>query len=143
MVGRFVVTCSQSSRLALAEDTETPALPGIIGTSLAMRRVIREIVRLADLRGPVLFRGETGSGKDVLARAMHALGSRRSRPFVPLNVGTLPRELADAELFGHERGAYTGAHASREGAFVEAHRGTLFLDEIAELPPDLQVKLLR
>jgi len=143
VVGRFVVACSQSPRLPLAEDTETPSLPGIIGTSLAMRRVIREIVRLADLRGPVLFRGETGSGKDVLARAMHALGSRRSRPFVPLNVGTLPRELADAELFGHERGAYTGAHASREGAFVEAHRGTLFLDEIAELPPDLQVKLLR
>src|SRR5205823_5078262 len=91
----------------------------------------------------VLLRGETGSGKDVLARAIHGLGVRRARPFVPLNMGTLPRELADAELFGHERGAYTGAHGAREGAFAQAHGGSLFLDEIAEPALDLQVKLLR
>jgi DNA-binding NtrC family response regulator len=135
------VSCAPGVRPAA--DVDVAPLPGIVGTSLAMRRVAREVRRVADLKGPVLLRGETGSGKDVLARAIHGLGIRRARPFVPLNVGTLPRELADAELFGHERGAYTGAHGSREGAFVQAHGGTLFLDEIAELSLDLQVKLLR
>jgi DNA-binding NtrC family response regulator len=115
----------------------------VIGDSLAMRRVVREAVRFASVKGPVLLRGETGTGKDILARAIHAVGQRQKKPFVPLNVGTLPRELADSELFGHERGAYTGAHTAREGAFVEANGGSLFLDEIAELTPDLQVKLLR
>jgi DNA-binding NtrC family response regulator len=143
VLGRVVMSCAESARRIPTADTGGPPLPGIIGASLAMRRVVREVHRLANLKGPVLLRGETGSGKDVLARAMHSLGARRARPFVPLNVGTLPRELADAELFGHERGAYTGAHASREGAFVQANGGTLFLDEIAELSLDLQVKLLR
>ena len=142
VLGRVVMSCTESARRIPTEEAGPP-LPGIVGSSLAMRRVAREVHRLASLKGPVLLRGETGSGKDVLARAMHALGTRRSRPFIPLNVGTLPRELADAELFGHERGAYTGAHGSREGAFVQANGGTLFLDEIAELPLDLQVKLLR
>ena len=108
-----------------------------------MRRVMREAMRFASVKGPVLLRGETGTGKDILARAIHAVGQRQKKPFVPLNVGTLPRELADSELFGHERGAYTGAHTAREGAFVEANGGSLFLDEIAELTLDLQVKLLR
>jgi DNA-binding NtrC family response regulator len=143
VLGRVVMSCTQSGRQVPSEDGMGPPLPGVIGSSVAMRRVVREVHRLANLKGPVLLRGETGSGKDVIARAMHSLGARRSRPFVPLNVGTLPRELADAELFGHERGAYTGAHGSREGAFVQAHGGTLFLDEVAELPLDLQVKLLR
>jgi transcriptional regulator with AAA-type ATPase domain len=143
VLGRVVMTCAPGARTPFAADAGVPPLPGVVGTSLAMRRVAREVRRLVDLKGPVLLRGETGSGKDVLARAMHGLGIRRARPFVPLNVGTLPRELADAELFGHERGAYTGAHGSREGAFVQAHGGTLFLDEIAELSLDLQVKLLR
>src|SRR5258707_1349308 len=142
VLGRVVMGCTESAR-EIPTEGGGPPLPGIVGSSLAMRRVAREVHRLASLKGPVLLRGETGSGKDVLARAMHALGTRRSRPFIPLNVGTLPRELADAELFGHERGAYTGAHGSREGAFVRANGGTLFLDEIAELPLDLQVKLLR
>jgi DNA-binding NtrC family response regulator len=141
VLGRVVVSCAPGVRAAA--DVDVAPLPGIVGTSIAMRRVAREVRRVADLKGPVLLRGETGSGKDVLARAIHGLGIRRARPFVPLNVGTLPRELADAELFGHERGAYTGAHGSRDGAFVQAHGGTLFLDEIAELSLDLQVKLLR
>jgi len=143
VLGRVVMSCTQSVRQLHALHADGPSLPGVVGSSLAMRRVVGEVRRVADLKGPVLLRGETGSGKDVLARAMHALGSRRTRPFVPLNVGTLPRELADSELFGHERGAYTGAHGSRDGAFAQAHGGTLFLDEIAELSTDLQVKLLR
>jgi DNA-binding NtrC family response regulator len=143
VLGRVVMSCAEASRAIAAAEGDVQPLPGVVGGSLAMRRVAREIRRLVDLKGPVLLRGETGSGKDVIARVLHGLGNRRGRPFVPLNVGTLPRELADAELFGHERGAYTGAHGSREGAFVQAHGGTLFLDEIAELSLDLQVKLLR
>jgi DNA-binding NtrC family response regulator len=142
VVGRSVLVCAHSSRIPVAEPDVAP-LPGVVGASFAMRRLVREVRRLVDLKGPVLLRGETGVGKDVIARAMHTLGNRRARPFVALNVSTLPRDLADAELFGHERGAYTGAHGSREGAFAQAHGGTLFLDEIAELPFEQQVKLLR
>jgi transcriptional regulator of acetoin/glycerol metabolism len=143
-IGNAMLTCAVSSEsLAGSNEPEGPPLPGIVGASGPMRRVMREVRRLADIRGAVHLRGETGTGKDVLARAIHLVGPRRNRPFLPLNVGTLPRELADAELFGFERGAFTGAHAARDGAFVEAHAGTLFLDEIAELPLELQVKLLR
>jgi transcriptional regulator with AAA-type ATPase domain len=143
-IGKATLTCSASrGPFGGADEPTGSPLPGIVGTSRAMRRVAQEVRRLTDVRGAVLLRGETGTGKDVLARALHCMGPRRSRPFLPLNVGTLPRELADAELFGYERGAFTGAHVAREGAFVEAHGGTLFLDEIAELPLDLQVKLLR
>jgi transcriptional regulator with AAA-type ATPase domain len=143
VVGRVVLTCRPGSLRAASEDLVAAPLPGFAGSSLAVRRVTQEVRRVANVKGPVLLRGETGTGKDVLARAMHVVGPRRGGPFVPLNVATLPRELADAELFGHERGAYTGAHGAREGAFAQAHGGTLFLDEIAELTPDLQVKLLR
>jgi DNA-binding NtrC family response regulator len=143
VLGRVVLTCRPGGARAADEDLVVAPLPGFLGSSLAVRRVTQEVRRVANVKGPVLFRGETGTGKDVLARAMHAVGPRRGGPFVPLNVATLPRELADAELFGHERGAYTGAHGAREGAFAQAHGGTLFLDEIAELSPDLQVKLLR
>src|SRR5689334_18545242 len=143
VVGRVVLTCRPGTLPESDEELVVAPLPGFAGSSLAVRRVTREVRRVANVKGPVLLRGETGTGKDVLARAMHAVGPRRAGPFVPLNVATLPRELADAELFGHERGAYTGAHGAREGAFAQAHGGTLFLDEIAELAPDLQVKLLR
>jgi DNA-binding NtrC family response regulator len=144
VIGGVVLVCRPSTKQDLFDEDDRPcSLPGVVGDSLAMRRVVREVLRFASVKGPVLLRGETGTGKDILARAIHAAGPRQRRPFVPLNVGTLPRDLADSELFGHERGAYTGAHAARDGAFVEAHGGTLFLDEIAELTPDLQVKLLR
>jgi ActR/RegA family two-component response regulator len=143
VVGRVVLTCRPGSLRAGADELVVAPLPGFAGSSLAVRRVTHEVRRVANVKGAVLLRGETGTGKDVLARAMHAVGPRRGGPFVPLNVATLPRELADAELFGHERGAFTGAHGAREGAFAQAHGGTLFLDEIAELAPDLQVKLLR
>jgi transcriptional regulator with GAF, ATPase, and Fis domain len=139
-VGRSVVSVRSEKKLLAGP---APSLPGVVGTSMALAEVMREVRRIAQVKGAVLLRGETGTGKDVFARAMHAIGPRRARPFIPLNVGTLPRELADAELFGHERGAYTGAHGAREGAFVLANGGTLFLDEIGELSPELQVKLLR
>ena len=143
VVGRTVLSCSTFRAREHEDVGAINPLPGVVGSSFSMRKVIREVRRLAPLKAPVLLRGETGTGKDVLARALHAAGPRRGRPFVPLNVAALPRELAEAELFGHDRGAFTGAHAARPGAFVEAHGGTLFLDEIAELTPELQAKLLR
>lgn len=126
-------------------ETEGPfdePIPGIIGSSSGMRRLATEIRRHARTRAPVLLQGESGTGKDVVASALHRL-SGRSGSYVPLNVGALPEALADAELFGHRRGAFTGAVQNRTGAFEQAHGGTLFLDEIADLPSGIQVKLLR
>jgi DNA-binding NtrC family response regulator len=128
--------------LADDESPSGPGIPGLIGESPCMRRVAAEIRRHARLRAPILIRGESGTGKDVVARALHEQSGRRGE-YIPLNVGTIPEALADAELFGHRRGAFTGAVAARAGAFEQAHGGSLFLDEVAELPPSIQVKLLR
>ena len=126
------------------DEDEQPSdpLPGVIGSSAPMLRVARLVRRHAKSRVPILLQGESGTGKDMVARAVHELG-RRNGPYVPLNMAALPESLADAELFGHRRGAFTGAVSSRVGAFEQAHEGTLFLDEIAELPLSIQVKLLR
>jgi DNA-binding NtrC family response regulator len=121
---------------------QAPLLPGLVGTSPPMRRLAAEVQRVAALEAPVLLLGESGTGKDVVARAIHALSGRRGR-YVPLNAGALGESLADSELFGHCRGAFTGAVQARAGAFEQADRGTLFLDEIADLAPSIQVKLLR
>jgi DNA-binding NtrC family response regulator len=118
-------------------------LPGVAGGSIAMRRLADQVRRLASHSLPVLIAGESGTGKELIARALHAEGPRRPRPFVAMNVTALPRDLVESELFGHERGAFTGAHARRLGAFAEAHGGTLFLDEVGDLPLDAQPKLLR
>jgi DNA-binding NtrC family response regulator len=126
-----------------ASDPPGEPLPGVAGTSIAMRRLADQVRRLARHTLPVLIAGESGTGKELIARALHAEGPRRSRPFVPINVTALPRELVESELFGHERGAFTGAHARREGAFADAEGGTLFLDEIGDLPVEAQPKLLR
>ena len=139
VIGRTSVTVRRQSDAA---PSGAPHIPGLVGSSLPMRRVAEEIARHARSRQSVLLQGESGTGKDVVARALHVM-SGRSGEYVPLNVGAVPDSLADAELFGHRRGAYTGAVTSRAGAFESAHRGTLFLDEVAELSPSAQVKLLR
>ena len=122
-----------------------PSLPhwGLIGDSAAMVAVRRAISRVADLEVPVLVRGATGTGKELVARAIHAASPKRAAPFVAVNMAALPIELATAELFGAERGAYTGADRKRAGYFTEADGGTLFLDEIGETPEAVQPLLLR
>ena len=118
-------------------------LPGVAGASIAMRRLADQVRRLARHSLPVLISGESGTGKELVARAIHLEGPRKVKPFVAINVTALPRELVESELFGHERGAFTGAHARRMGAFAEAEGGTLFLDEVGDLPLEAQPKLLR
>lgn len=120
-----------------------PPLPGIVGTSRPMRELAFRIRRFAKVRLPVLIRGESGVGKDLVARALHTLGRPETAPFVAINAATISRELAESELFGFRRGAFTGAHKDRLGAFREANHGTLFIDEIASLGLDVQAKLLR
>lgn len=108
-----------------------------------MRAVLHKAARIAPTRAPVLVTGESGTGKELFARLIHELGPAAAGPFVAVNCGTLTRELADSELFGHERGAFTGASARRRGWFEEADGGTLVLDEVGELPLETQPKLLR
>ncbi len=124
-------------------DLEVDPLPGLAGGSLAMRRIAAQARTLAPLRSPVLVCGESGTGKELVAHALHELSARRTKPFVAINVTSIPRELVESEFFGHEKGSFTGAVARRRGAFEEAEGGTLFLDEIGDLPIDAQPKLLR
>jgi two-component system, NtrC family, nitrogen regulation response regulator GlnG len=116
---------------------------GMVGDSAGIRRVRAAIERIVDLPVPLLIRGETGTGKELVARAVHDRSPRRAAPFVSVNLGAMPRELAAAELFGSIKGAYTGATRDREGLFRAAHGGTLFLDEVGEASPEVQVMLLR
>ncbi len=116
---------------------------GMVGQSAGIARVRAHVARLADLQVPVLIRGETGTGKELVARALHETGPRRGGPFVSVNLGAVPRDLAAAELFGAQRGAFTGATHDREGFFAAARGGTLFLDEVGEASPEVQVLLLR
>ncbi|HYJ78777.1 MAG TPA: sigma-54 dependent transcriptional regulator [Longimicrobiaceae bacterium] len=119
------------------------AMGSIIGRSPPMRRLFELIERVAPTRASVLVTGETGTGKELVARAVHDLSDRARRPFVAVNCSALPETLLESELFGHVKGAFTGAVASRRGLFEEAAGGTLFLDEIATISPAIQVKLLR
>jgi formate hydrogenlyase transcriptional activator len=115
----------------------------IVGASPAIRRVLQQIERVAPTDSTVLILGETGTGKELIARAVHDLSTRRDRPLIKVNAGALPAGLVESELFGHEKGAFTGASERRVGRFALADKGTLFLDEIGEMPLDVQVKLLR
>ena len=125
------------AELARIRDTD------LVADSLAMRKVLDLATRVAPHGTTVLITGESGTGKEVLARAVHRMSPRRDRPFVAVNCGAIPENLLESELFGHARGAFTGAMADKPGMFEEAHGGTLLLDEVGELPPPLQVKLLR
>ena len=115
----------------------------IVGRSRAMQALYKEIGRVAAAPVPVLIRGATGAGKELVARALYQYSDRSGHPFIAINCAALPPTLIESELFGHERGAFTGAHARRIGRFEQAHRGTLFLDEIGDLPVETQAKLLR
>ena len=130
-------------RMAAGLPADAPEFDDIAHRSEVMRRTVLMARRVAPRSIPVLIEGESGTGKELLARAIHDASPRRGRPFLPLNCGAIPAELVEAELFGHEKGAFTGADAVRKGHFEAADGGTLFLDEIGELPKQMQVKLLR
>lgn len=115
----------------------------VVGSSQAMQQVLRTVSRVAPLRTTVLLTGESGTGKEVIARAIHYNSPRRDKPLVALNCAAIPENLLEAELFGHERGAFTDAHARKIGHFERAHQGTIFLDEIGDMPPATQATLLR
>ncbi len=119
------------------------AVPEILGQAPAMQEVFRAIGRLAQSQATVLINGESGTGKELVARALHRHSQRAGRPFIAINTASIPKELLESELFGHERGAFTGALSMRRGRFEQAEGGTLFLDEIGDMPPDLQTRLLR
>src|SRR5262249_15164707 len=115
----------------------------IVGTSLAWRRTMDVVMQASPSEATVLLLGESGTGKELMARAIHDNSPRAGRPLIPVNCAAIPEGILESELFGYEKGAFTGANARREGRFEAARGGTLFLDEIGEIPPHVQVKLLR
>ena len=132
----------ENRRLRRAVDRSS-AFGDLIGSSHAMHDIFALMRKVADNRSSVLITGESGTGKEVVARTLHFAGTRKEKPFVPINCTAIPEGLLESELFGHVRGAFTGAHATKRGLFEEAHGGTLFLDEIGDMGPGLQSKLLR
>ncbi|GAA0529936.1 Nif-specific regulatory protein [Rhizomicrobium palustre] len=139
---------SEQARLAKVQEEVKgghvpPGAKGIIGNSTALRGVMDKVKRVAKSNSTIMLRGETGTGKEMFANAIHALSQRKSGPFIKLNCAALPESVLESELFGHEKGAFTGALALRKGRFELAHGGTLFLDEIGEISGAFQAKLLR
>jgi len=122
---------------------EAEASPEILGQAPSMQEVFRAIGRLSQSQATVLITGESGSGKELVARALHRHSPRAAKPFIAINTAAIPKDLLESELFGHERGAFTGAQTQRRGRFEQADGGTLFLDEIGDMPADLQTRLLR
>jgi DNA-binding NtrC family response regulator len=145
----FHVTALEESLLRVLDErsganrTHRAQRAALIGDHPAMRLVLERIDQVADTDANVLIRGETGTGKEVVARLIHASSSRRAAPFVAMNMAAIPENLAESELFGHLRGAFTGAERTRTGKFRSADHGSLFLDEIGDMPKGLQAKLLR
>ncbi len=125
------------------ELTEREALLGIVGSASCMQQMYHKIEKLADTQATVLITGESGTGKELAARALHTLSARKDRVFVAVNCASIPETLADTELFGSEKGAFTGANKQKTGKFEFANHGTIFLDEIGEMPLNIQAKLLR
>jgi two-component system, NtrC family, nitrogen regulation response regulator GlnG len=141
-----VAQVTRACRRGRDERTEPVAAvktPDILGEAPAMQEVFRAIGRLARAHITVLINGESGTGKELVAHALHRHSPRRDRPFIALNMAAIPRDLLESELFGHERGSFTGAQARREGRFEQADGGTLFLDEIGDMPAEMQTRLLR
>lgn len=138
---KLVNTAIQSSQLP--SSVKPPADSLIIGQSKTILDLIRSIQKLARSQAPIYISGESGSGKELVARSIHELGPRVSKPFIAVNCGAIPRELMESEFFGHKKGSFTGAHQDKAGLFQAAEGGTLFFDEVADLPLDMQVKLLR
>jgi DNA-binding NtrC family response regulator len=127
----------------LVQREELRDITGIVGETEQMEEVLERVVQIAPVSATVLVLGESGTGKELVARGLHALSPRRHRPFIAVNVAALPETLLESELFGHEKGSFTGAVATRKGFFELAHGGTIFLDEIGEMPGATQTKLLR
>ena len=133
-----VLLCSRA-----IERQRLRSLTGIVGQTDAMRQVLERVVQIAPVSSTVLVTGESGTGKELVARGIHALSPRRHKPFIGVNVAALSETLLESELFGHEKGAFTGAIDSRKGLFELADGGTIFLDELGEMPLATQTKLLR
>jgi sigma-54 specific flagellar transcriptional regulator A len=139
----MTVTIGDGAGLFAGDEPAAGAAVLPTGTSSAIRQVIRLIRQVAAFDSNVLILGESGTGKEVVARAVHDSSTRRMRPFIPINCGAIPAELLESELFGHEKGAFTGALSTRKGRFEVAEGGSIFLDEIGDMNPTMQVKLLR
>jgi two-component system nitrogen regulation response regulator GlnG len=139
LIRRAMTEVDQGEEPASAEESA----PEILGQATSMQEVFRAIGRLTQSQATVLINGESGTGKELVARALHRHSPRGSRPFVAINTAAIPKDLLESELFGHERGAFTGAQTMRRGRFEQAEGGTLFLDEIGDMPSDLQTRLLR
>ena len=139
----LVRRAGQTRRQQTGAPAASEPLPEIIGEAPAMQEVFRAIGRLSRSNITVLINGESGTGKELVARALHRHSPRADKPFIAINTAAIPRDLLESELFGHERGAFTGAQASRQGRFEQANTGTLFLDEIGDMPAELQTRLLR
>jgi two-component system nitrogen regulation response regulator GlnG len=140
IVGRALAEPKERQRAAKPDEVE--GIP-LVGRSPAMQEIYRLLARLMQTDLTVMIAGESGTGKELVARALHDYGKRRSGPFVAINMAAIPRELIESELFGHEKGAFTGANARSAGRFEQAEGGTLFLDEIGDMPMEAQTRLLR
>src|SRR5205085_8887147 len=133
------VAAAMNGAEAVGEEEQLP----LIGRSPAMQDIYRVLARLMGTDLTVMIAGESGTGKELVARALHDYGKRRNGPFVAVNMAAIPRDLIESELFGHERGAFTGANTRASGRFEQAEGGTLFLDEIGDMPMEAQTRLLR
>ncbi|SET88005.1 nitrogen regulation protein NR(I) [Thalassotalea agarivorans] len=137
------LTHARENKSNAQQEQDSKVAVGMIGEAPAMQDVFRAIGRLSRSSISVLINGESGTGKELVAHALHMHSPRSNAPFIPLNMAAIPKDLIESELFGHEKGAFTGANSVRQGRFEQAHKGTLFLDEIGDMPLDIQTRLLR
>ncbi|MEZ8825371.1 nitrogen regulation protein NR(I) [Vibrio amylolyticus] len=143
LVERAITHNQEQRKAQITEDPSVDETPEIIGEAPAMQEVFRAIGRLSRSSISVLINGESGTGKELVAHALHRHSPRAKKPFIALNMAAIPKDLIESELFGHEKGAFTGANSVRQGRFEQANGGTLFLDEIGDMPLDIQTRLLR